>query len=109
MHSDWRLLLAAKTNDKAHRILRNVTGELGRSLDNIRLQRDWDSRHTVSFTLTHRENSWNDAVVEVIRLGQLLAAEWRITGTVAYDLTAHSRKATMPGVESIQWQLSRSS
>jgi hypothetical protein len=55
-------------------------------------------------TVCHAER-WNDAVVEVIDLGQRIAFAWTLNGSVLDDLSGWTTKSRVSGVTAVEWIL----
>jgi hypothetical protein len=59
----------------------------------------------IRFVVDLNAAAWNDAVVEVIGLGQNAANGWSLLGTVYDDLTGLVNHTKVSGVDLLQWNL----
>ncbi len=79
MHSFWRIWCDARTQQKALKLYNRVTSALGRDVT-LRSIEPYPKINgfMINFDLPLASQTWNDAVVEVIRLGQCFAVGWQI-------------------------------
>jgi hypothetical protein len=59
-----------------------------------------------SFRTVCQAERWNDAVVEVIELGQRIASDWKLAGNIACDPSGWTTRSRVSGVSAIHWVLS---
>ena len=59
----------------------------------------------VRFQVVLTSQTWNDAVVEAIALGQCFASGWYLTGAITQDPSATSNQISVAGVAMAEWRL----
>ena len=107
VHALWTIFTNATTERATHKVSARVLKLLVRPVEHLQFARypktgGW----TVSFHPPLSGATHNDAVVEVIALGQRVGYSWTLTGDVFGDLDGWSNKARVSGVTSLHWQLS---
>ena len=79
MISEWFIWCDTKTEHKARKLLDRVAACLQRTPTITGVEYDVDTPgYTVNFRIELKSDRWNDAVVELIALGQEVADTWRI-------------------------------
>jgi hypothetical protein len=106
MTSRWTMWVDATTEKKALLLLNRLAAEMEReSIDaSIRLN-EKTGGYEVRFAVPLQHASWNDAVVELIDLGQRVGYEWELRGSILDDAEAASGRPRISGVQAIQWNL----
>jgi hypothetical protein len=108
MRTLWKIWTAAKTEDKALRVSKRVQAALGREIVDQGIEpyaKTGGFLVCFSVELESEVWNWNDAVAEVIELGQRVGHEWILSGDVRSDLSGWSNRPSMPGITSIEWIL----
>jgi len=108
MYSFWRIWCDAHTQPKAFKLYNRVIDALERevTLHSIEPYSKING-FVIDFELPLNSEAWNDAVVEVIELGQHFAVGWQLFGTIQHDLDAISNQTSITGVVMAQWFLRR--
>jgi hypothetical protein len=108
MTSEWTIWVDATTEEKALVLLNRVASEMDREPRNAFVAAcDETGGHKGTFSIDISALSWNDAVVEVIDLGQRVGYDWQLLGSILDDAEAISGKTRLSGVKFIQWGLQR--
>ncbi len=104
----WTIWVDATTAEKSLNLLKRIAAELDREPTTIDVARyPKTNGHKVSFVLGLHADSWNDAIVEAIHLGQCAGYEWQLFGSVCDDAEAVSGKSRVAGVQMMQWSLQK--
>lgn len=108
MVSHWSAFVNAKSPDAARRILKCLETEFGHSLDKVSIEPYTKTGgHKSTFYGRLSATTWNDAVVEVIELGQRVARAWELTGSIVDEIEASSNRPRVAGVSMITVSLRR--
>jgi hypothetical protein len=108
MVSHWSAFVDAKTTEAARRILKCLETEFGRSLDDVSINPNTKTGgHKSTFYVRLVATTWNDAVVEIIELGQRVARAWELTGSIVDEIEASSNRPRVAGVSMITVSLRR--
>ena len=106
MHSRWTIWIDTKTAAKCSALLDRLAVAWGRELKNLDVRLDANSGiHKASCTVALEATSWNDAVVEVISLGQSIGYAWSLRGSVLDDVAGDCMAGRIAGIEGLQWHL----
>ncbi|MBV9927872.1 MAG: hypothetical protein JOZ96_22825 [Acidobacteria bacterium] len=106
MNSLWKMWVDARTEEKALKLCERVLERMGRDASDKRAEPyPKTGGFVVSFAVGLEHAEWNDAVVEVIALGQRVAHGWALSGSIEDDPDGWSNRTSVAGVESIQWTL----
>jgi len=106
MNARWTVWVDAKTGTECTSLLDRLAVAWGRKLKAVDVR--WDSNtnaHKASFTVPLEAASWNDAVVEVIALGQSVGYAWSLRGSVLDDVAGDCMKSRIAGINGLQWHL----
>lgn len=108
MHTFWRIWCDARTQQKAIKLYNRVIDALGceAMLRSIKPYPKING-FVIDFELPLTSQTWNDAVMEAIQLGQCFAAGWQLSGNIAKDPDASSNQSSVSGVVMAQWWLVR--
>ena len=108
MKSKWKLFLDEKSEKRSEKILDKVSSLLGRDIRKEKVKKSPQTGgYVVMFEVKMESSRWNDAVVEVIELGQRIGEGWTLNGSVKQDLQGWSnRPSGAAGIISISWILS---
>ena len=106
--SKWKLFLDAKSEKRSTKILDKVSSLLRRDIRNEKVESSPETGgYAVMFEVDMKSSRWNDAVVEVIELGQKIGDGWTLNGSVMQDPQGWSnRPSGVAGIISISWILS---
>jgi hypothetical protein len=106
MHSIWKLWVTTKTEAKARRVYARVIDRMDcpATLLTIEPYPKIDG-FVVTYQVALTSRAWNDAVVEVIALGQRFAYGWYISGTITQDPSATADRTSVAGVTMTEWHL----
>ena len=96
----------AHTEPNAWRALGRLTTMLNSTPLDVSLAAYPKGGFVASFRTVCQTDRWNDAVVEVIGLGQRVAFGWLLSGHVADDLSGWAQKARTSGITAVHWTLS---
>lgn len=106
MNSRWTIWIDAKTEAKCSDLLDRLAVALQRTLKDLDVRLDPNTgSHKASCTVALEATSWNDAVVEVISLGQSVGYAWSLRGSVRDDLQGDCMSGRIAGIEGLQWHL----
>ncbi len=106
MQSIWKLWVTAKTEQTARRIYTRVTGRIAYPATLLTIEPYPKTEgFVVTFQVTLASQTWNDAVVEVIALGQRVAYGWFMTGSITDDPSATTNQISVAGVTMAEWRL----
>jgi hypothetical protein len=105
MTSHWRIWVNATTKDKALILLNRIAAEIGRVPLVAVASCSEDGGHRITFQVPLESKSWNDAVVELIALGERVGYAWQLMGSILDDPEGRSYKSRVSGVLAIQWSL----
>lgn len=106
MISHWTIWTDSKREQSSVVQLQKVAALMGRTpIRHGLIAYPKTGGHKVSFDVALEATRWNDAVVECIDLGQRVARDWGLTGSVLEDAGASSTSTSVSGVAMIEWGL----
>lgn len=106
MTSFWTIWVDATTERKALTLLGRFSREIGREPRDVTVSPyEKTGGHKITFAVPLANESWNDAVVELIDLGQRIGYEWQLAGSVLDDAEGRSQKSRVSGIEVLRWNL----
>jgi hypothetical protein len=106
MQSIWKLWVTAKTEPAARRVYSRLIDRMAHPASVLSIEPyPKTGGFIVAFQIILASQEWNDAVVEVIALGQRVAYGWYITGSILEDSSATSNKVSVAGATMVEWQL----
>lgn len=102
----WTIFANATTEKATHKVAARLLKLLPRPVEHLEFaQHPKTGGWTFTFQTSLAGTTHNDAVVEVIALGQRVGYSWTLTGDVFGDLDGWSNEARVSGVTSLHWQL----
>jgi hypothetical protein len=103
MKAAWRIFIESAKETKAVKVFARFCGELGVSIDGLVLEPYHKGGYVASFETQLESDQWNDCVVEIIALGQRVAYQWLITGSVHDSLDGWSSDSRVSGITNVWW------
>ena len=108
MHNCWRIWCDARTEQKALKLYHCVIDAIGREATRRKIEPyPKINGYVIEFDVALASQAWNDAVVEVIELGQRFATGWQLVGSIERDPQAISNQPCVAGVVMAVWWLVR--
>jgi hypothetical protein len=102
----WTVFTNARSEKAARNIYRRLMQRMGREGVAVTIEPYWKTGgHMLIFATNLAGASWNDQVVEAIALGQRAGYSWMLLGDVSDDLSGWSNKASVSGIEAMEWNL----
>lgn len=106
--SNWTIFVDAKTREKAEKVLTRAAGNLGRGLVAVGIESyEKTGGYKITFRVELESNSWNDAVVETLVLGQQVGSRWQLWGHVLEEWGAVASESSISGIQTIMLEIQR--
>jgi hypothetical protein len=106
LQSRWKLWVTARTQEKAARVYARVIERMARHPDLLTIEPyPKIDGFVVTYAVPLQSREWNDAIVEVIDLGQRFAHGWCLSGAITQDPSASAHQTSVAGVSMAQWWL----
>ena len=106
MQSVWKLWVTAKTEPAARRVYTRLIDRMAHPATVLAIEPyPKTDGFVVAFQVILASQGWNDAVVEVIALGQRVAYGWYMTGSIMDDPSATANQVSVAGATMVEWQL----
>ena len=102
--SFWKIWTKTNTKKKALEVFLRLLKRAGRTAEvlSVELYPKIDG-HVIRFTIYLESETWNDQIVEIIGIGQSIAHDWSLTGSISSDPGESSSKVCDSGVAGIEW------
>ena len=106
MHDFWRIWCDARTEQKALKLYHRVIDAIGGEATRPKIEPyPKINGFMIAFDVALASQAWNDAVVEVIELGQRFAIGWQLVGNIKRDSQAISNQTHVARVKVAEWRL----
>lgn len=106
MESHWVIWVDTPHHEKAGKFLDRIARRMERKPTRVEMEPyPKTGGYRVAFTIELEAKGWNDCLVETLFLGQCVASDWHLGGSVLDDAFGVSQKARDSGVRMIEWQL----
>ncbi len=103
--SRWKLWVNANKKENALKVYKWVLGYMKCDATLISIEPYHKGGFVIEYHIPLMSINWNDAVVEVIELGQRFAHSWYLLGDVRERPNAIANKTSVSGVDMAEWEL----